>query len=131
MFVDQENNDFHLLPDSPCIGTGRYDDNRGALFGITSIEDMNSLPGEFALMDNYPNPFNAQTTIGYSLPQAADVTIEIYDILGRAVETFTYGNQPAGQHSVVWQAKQVSSGLYFYKITADETERTKRMLLLK
>ncbi|MCP4580138.1 MAG: T9SS type A sorting domain-containing protein [candidate division Zixibacteria bacterium] len=132
MFTDQQSNDFHLLPGSPCIGSGRDADDRGALlFDPTVIEDINSLPDEFAVMSNYPNPFNAQTTIGYNLPEAMDVEIKIYDILGRYVESFTYDKQPAGHHTIVWQAERVSSGVYFYKVTAGETEQIKRMLLLK
>ncbi len=82
-------------------------------------------------MQNFPNPFNASTIIQYNLPSASDVTIEIYDILGRNVETLVQGEQPAGYHQVTWNADDASSGMYFYKIQASEFAETRKMLLLK
>ncbi len=100
-------------------------------FDPTGIEDTNSLPDEFSLSQNYPNPFNAQTTISYSLPTASDVKIDIFDILGRKIETLVSGNQPAGQHSIIWNAEKASSGMYFYRIEAGSYSDTRRCLLLK
>lgn len=131
-FVDKDNFDFHLQPNSPCIGTGRYSDDRGALpFDPTGIADNEQLPAEFNLTGNYPNPFNASTTIGYSLSKPSDVTIAIYDMLGRLIETISSETQTAGEHSVIWNAGNFASGVYFYKITAGGFEQTKRMTLLK
>ncbi len=94
-------------------------------------EDQITGPRNFSLSQSYPNPFNASTTIGYSLPQEAAVTIEIYDILGRRIETLVAGKQPAGLHTVVWDAKDVSSGVYFYRIEAGEYSQTEKCVLLK
>jgi hypothetical protein len=80
---------------------------------------------------NYPNPFNSSTTIEYGLPEAGHVTIEIYDLLGRRVETLIDGEQYAGTYQVVWDAGDRSSGVYFYKITSGESAETKRIVLLK
>ncbi len=80
---------------------------------------------------NYPNPFNAQTTIAYTLPSAGNVTIDIFDITGRKVETLLSGYSQAGEHSMVWNAEGVSSGVYFYRIKAGEYQDTKRCLLLR
>ena len=80
---------------------------------------------------NYPNPFNSATTIEYGLPQAGHVTVEVYDLLGRRVETLLDEEQEGGQHHVVWDAGDRSSGVYFYRIAAGEFTETRRMVLLK
>jgi len=98
----------------------------------TGIDDNSSkLPGDFALLGNYPNPFNASTAIKYVLPAAADVKVEIFDMLGRKVEVLTDENQQPGPHSVVWNASAQSSGVYFYRISAGDYSQTMRMTLLK
>ena len=89
------------------------------------------LPESFVVLGNYPNPFNASTTISYILPKPTNVTIEIYDMLGRSIETLRTGAQPAGEHSIIWNADSFSSGMYFYKITAGEFGQTEKMTLLK
>ena len=94
-------------------------------------EGIDEIPYAYALFSNYPNPFNAATTIKYNLPNSADVTIEIYDILGRRVKTLVQGEQQAGYHQVTWNAPDKSSGIYFYQIQAGDFIETKRMLLLK
>ena len=89
------------------------------------------LPLAYTLNQNYPNPFNASTVIRYSLLQASDVRIDIFDILGRKVETLVQGEQPAGYHQVTWDAKGQSSGMYFYLIQSGEYRDSKKMLLLR
>ena len=83
------------------------------------------------IFENYPNPFNATTTIQYNLPMASDVTIDIYDLLGNKVETLIDKNQQAGYHRVIWNADDFSSGMYFYKIQARDFMDSRKMLLLK
>jgi hypothetical protein len=100
-------------------------------FTPTGIEENDMLPNTFSLIQNYPNPFNAQTTIRYSLPSQSDVSIDIFDILGRKVETLVSGKQAAGSHSIIWDATNVTSGVYFYRIQAGDYADTKRCLLLK
>ncbi len=95
------------------------------------IEEVDRIPSSFALAPNYPNPFNASTTISYELPVVSDVRLEIYDILGRKVETLIEGPQPAGAHSIVWDAEDVSSGIYFYRIQAGDFHESRSCLLLK
>ncbi len=94
-------------------------------------EAIVGIPDLLAIFPNYPNPFNATTIIKYNLPNPADVTIEIYNILGRKVETLFQGEQPAGYHQVVWDASDHSSGMYFYRIQAGEYIETRKMVLLK
>jgi hypothetical protein len=97
----------------------------------TGIEEVISLPDQFSLGQNYPNPFNASTIIEYDLPSASNVIIDIYDLLGRRIETLIQGEHPAGYHQVVWDAADHSSGLYFYRIQAGDYAETRKMVLLK
>lgn len=89
------------------------------------------LPTEFALHSNYPNPFNASTTISFDLGRASDVKLEVYNIAGQEVETLIDGRREAGRHSISWNAAEVTSGIYFYKLTAAGITETRRMLLVK
>jgi hypothetical protein len=79
----------------------------------------------------YPNPFNAQTTISYNLPKASEVSLDIFDIIGRKIETIAEGHQDAGEHSIIWNAGDKPSGIYFYRLKAGERIKTNRMVLLK
>ena len=98
----------------------------------TGIEDQSSsIPGKFEISQNYPNPFNARTSISYVIPSESRVTIEIFDLLGRRVETLVDRDETAGTHFVIWDAENASSGLYFYRIKADDIEITKMMSLIK
>lgn len=96
-----------------------------------ATDDEDNLPVDFSLEQNYPNPFNASTTIKFSLPEASDVSIQIYDILGRSIETLISGTQPAGTHSITWHADNQPSGVYFYRIQAGNYSDQKSCLLLK
>jgi hypothetical protein len=89
------------------------------------------VPLQFELNQNYPNPFNASTTIKYLLPEPSDVIIEIYDILGRKIEMLQLGRIQTGGHQVTWNARNYSSGVYFYKLQTGEYSETKKMVLLK
>jgi len=100
-------------------------------YTFSSIDSPNNVSKLFSLANNYPNPFNVSTTISYTLPYQSNVTLDIYDILGRKVETLNNGNQSAGSHSIIWNADGFSSGVYFYKLTAGEYKHTQKMMLLK
>jgi len=90
-----------------------------------------NLANVYALSQNYPNPFNALTVIKYQLPVNGHLKLEIYNLLGQKVATLVDGEQQAGYRSVVWDASEVSSGLYFYKLTAGDYTETRRMMLVK
>ncbi|MBK7142411.1 MAG: T9SS type A sorting domain-containing protein [bacterium] len=95
-----------------------------------------TLPGSFSLAQNYPNPFNPTTTISFSLPSKGTAKIEIYNVLGKLVAVPFNGSVEAGEHQVVWNGKNetgeaVASGVYFYRLTADNYTDTKKMMLLK
>ena len=94
------------------------------------------IPEEFKLEQNYPNPFNASTTIAYQLPQASDVTMKIYNLLGQTVYTQQITDQRAGYYHYTWQGMDnrghgLPSGLYIYQIKANEFVDSKKMILLK
>jgi hypothetical protein len=99
---------------------------------ITSIEgDFAELPEEFSLSQNYPNPFNARTTIAFTIPTAGQVKLEAYDLLGRKVETILDTRLDAGKHSFVWDCSRLSSGVYFYRLTAGDRSTVRKMTLVK
>jgi len=89
------------------------------------------LPIFTSLDQNYPNPFNANTNISFDLAEASNVSLNVYDITGRLVVTLVDGQMDAGQHVVVWDASNVSSGVYFYKLSAGDYTFTKKMNLLR
>ena len=99
---------------------------------ITNIKNYQSEnPSIFRLCPNYPNPFNPSTTIKYSLPKAENITLKIYDILGRKVKTLVNEEKPAGNYSIEFNGKDMPSGVYFYQIRAGVFTETRKMLLLK
>ena len=91
----------------------------------------NDIPTEFALEDNIPNPFNPITTFNYTLPEAQNVNITIYDITGRQIETLISRYQTAGSYSLKWDASNYSSGVYFYRLQTGSFTSTKKMILMK
>ncbi|MEE8417459.1 MAG: FlgD immunoglobulin-like domain containing protein [candidate division Zixibacteria bacterium] len=165
LFVDRFSGDYHLMSvvcgdssDSPCIdagdpsivdsildcdwGLGEAISDMGAYGGgdstMVGIDDdkQPEAPIRFGLSQNYPNPFNASTIINYTLPKPSHVAIEIYDILGRRVETLVQREQPAGYHQVVWDGKDkndkmVSTGIYFYELYVDDYRESKAMIMIK
>jgi len=109
-----------------CIKALTFED---IIPGIGPSESL--IPKSFILSQNYPNPFNASTTIDYTLASDTHVTIEIFDLLGRRVKILSDSEQLSGNHRVIWNASDVVSGVYFYKITADDHSDTRRMTLIK
>ncbi len=86
---------------------------------------------EFYLSQNYPNPFNPSTVIGYQLPAQSDVTLEVFDMLGRRVALLENGLRSAGRHEVSFDASSLNSGIYIYRIQAGEFVQTRKMMLVK
>ena len=95
------------------------------------VSDDNRRPGLFSLNGNYPNPFNARTTIEFELAKGSNVRLAVYDITGALVEVLQDGYMEAGKQSVVWDASKVSSGAYFYRLASSDGFRIAKMLLLK
>ncbi len=104
---------------------------------ITDVDQGEiELPAEFGLASNYPNPFNMNTIIRFSLPDAGSAEISIYDVLGREVKSFEFGYLNAGDHELTWNGldsniNPVSSGVYFYNLKFGELKQTRRMVLIK
>jgi hypothetical protein len=109
----------------------------GELAGqMTRSMTIENIPDEFVLFSNYPNPFNPTTKIDYGLPEASNVQLIIYDILGREVTTLVNGVQEPGYKSITWHGtnafgKNVGAGVYFYLIQAGEFRKVRKMVLLK
>ncbi|MFA6455415.1 MAG: T9SS type A sorting domain-containing protein [Bacteroidota bacterium] len=97
----------------------------------TVVSKTDYIPVSFILMQNYPNPFNPTTVIKYQLPLTSKVSLKIYDLLGREIVTLVNEEQSAGWKEVEWNAKDVSSGIYFYKLSAGSFVETKKMLVVK
>ncbi|MDE3057988.1 MAG: DUF1501 domain-containing protein [Bacteroidota bacterium] len=97
---------------------------------ITGLRNT-SAPGEFQLYQNYPNPFNPSTTINYQLPAESDVTVKVFDALGKKIETLVNKHQNAGLHAVEFDARGLASGVYFYQIEAGILRDVKKMIYAK
>ena len=95
------------------------------------VEDDPVLPQKFKLYQNYPNPFNPVTTIEYQLPNSSFVDLVVYNIQGQLVERLVHAQQSPGTYMIKWNASNVSSGIYFYKILAGEYTLSRKLLLLK
>ena len=98
---------------------------------LGTFEGDNALPVEYALYQNYPNPFNPVSTIRYDLPQASDVSLLVYDILGREVARLVQGYMEPGYHEVTWDAGTYASGIYIARLVTPEYTKSIKMVLLK
>ncbi len=100
---------------------------------VTGVEDLNELTKSYSLSQNYPNPFNPSTVIKYQLAQAGQVVLKVYDLLGREVASLVNEYQEAGAHSAAFSGagRQLSSGIYFYRLQAGRFTAVKKMILIK
>ena len=158
LFRDPEGGDYHLMAtacgdnsDSPCIdagdpsvpdslldcywGLGTLISDMGAFGGweyiMIGIEHPSSLPNGFALMQNFPNPFNASTVIEFQLPEASNVMLTVYDLLGREVDILIDNYMLPGVHTAIFDASSLPSGIYLYRLQTDNQSSIKKMILLK
>lgn len=112
---------------SPLSGSADF-----TLNSTTSVTvDQTIVPKEFVLEQNYPNPFNPSTTIRYSMPTAGNVSLKVFDILGKEVATLVNGYQQTGKYSVTFNALNLSSGMYFYRLETGSVKEVKKMILMK
>lgn len=123
-------NDVTLTLDSRYAITGGGSMAKSTL-SDSPDDQVAGLPTTMALQQNYPNPFNPTTTISYSLPQASTISLKVYDIRGRLVESLVEGYQTAGYHRVQFGNNQLSSGTYLYVLQAGDFREVKRMVFLK
>jgi hypothetical protein len=99
---------------------------------IVSINNSNSVvQNDFFLNQNYPNPFNPKTIINYQLRSAIFVSLKVFNIMGKEVDVLVYEKQKSGFYSVVWNASELPSSIYFYKLSSINSSVTKRMVLIK
>ncbi len=114
----------------------RYDSpNNAAIFRYEinplGIDPQGEIPKNFELKQNFPNPFNPSTVITYSIPKQSMVKITVYDSNGKELQTIVNGAKDAGKHEVSFNGSNFSSGVYFYKLVADDFIDTKKMILIK
>ena len=101
------------------------------LFQLSSLSEVVLVPNKLSFVNAYPNPFNPITTIGFGMPNEMKLSIEIFDVEGRRVESLFNGIKSSGYHSVDWDATYHTSGLYFVKIIADNHISTQKLMLIK
>ena len=127
----QENESYdYRLSDVDYDGNVEYHSLQ--LMGVSST----NIPEQFILYPNYPNPFNPVTNITYDIPEATDVTLEIYNVMGQRVRTLAQGNHEPGRYQIVWSAtddigQALSSGMYIYRIQAGDFVSVKKLVLMK
>ncbi len=164
-FTDPDEGDYEIWNTSPCIdaGVAQYEWDGEILVNLSEDEYVGNAPDigavqvgltvgnskdimaptEFTLSDNFPNPFNTTTTLQYALPLSSEINLEIFDILGRKIATLAKGPHAGGRYTVHWNGKNsaglnMSTGLYFYRLSAQATESSKmkytqvrKMVLIK
>ncbi|MDZ7717251.1 MAG: T9SS type A sorting domain-containing protein [Balneolaceae bacterium] len=102
-----------------------------AASGVDGRTELGDVPDDFTLNQNYPNPFNPTTVISYELPQSAEVRLDVYDMVGRHIATLVNEQTSAGRHTVNFDASQLSSGVYLYRLQAGSTIMTKKLTIVK
>lgn len=151
LFIDYLNADYHLQPNSPCIDSGIL--IPGLLYDLdgnprhqgqnpdigpyeftppTNVENIKTeLPRRFALEQNFPNPFNSSTTIQFLIPNTTKVTIKVYNKLGQEVALLVNEVLTPGMYKRIFDAQGLASGVYFYRMQADNFIETKKLVLLR
>jgi hypothetical protein len=98
---------------------------------LSDMAPANNLPTSYSLGQNYPNPFNPSTNISYDVPKASHVTLEVYNVLGQRVASLVDQEMEAGNYTVEFDGSSISSGIYFYRLNADDFTQTKKMVMVK
>lgn len=104
---------------------------KGAANTITDVEDDGNIVSDFSLEQNYPNPFNPTTTISFTIPTTNNVSLKVFNILGKEIATLINETRSAGNYSVKFNASNLSSGIYFYQLTTDKFTATRKFVLMK
>ncbi|MCB0293282.1 MAG: T9SS type A sorting domain-containing protein, partial [Calditrichaeota bacterium] len=112
-----------------AIGNGGVILSRGPLTGIA--DDGLSPAVSYGLGQNYPNPFNPSTTISFRIPQAQQVQLTVYNLLGQEIAVLKNETMPAGEHHLVFDAQQLTTGIYFYELQAGDYRELRRMVLMR
>ena len=122
-----------IVADSERVAVENYLADKYNISITTGIEDSREvkIPKQFTLSQNYPNPFNPTTTISYSIPTSEFVTLKAYDVLGKEVAALVNEEKPAGSYKVEFNASNLSSGIYFYKLRVNNFTKTLKLVLIK
>jgi len=112
-------------------GWGLFSEKRRFSILRTGVASDNDVPLEFSLSQNYPNPFNPSTSINYTLPKSAQVELRIYDLKGREIQVLVNGRNEAGKYTVDFNAADLQSGVYFYRLRAGNFVQTRKMIVVK
>lgn len=112
-------------------GFGPFSNDWSFIRLTTSVPAFGSLPNEYIVDNNYPNPFNPSTTFSFSLPRRSFVRLQVFDAFGKEVSTVLCAELPAGRYARQWNADGLPSGMYFYRLQAGSFTDTKRLILLK
>jgi len=108
-----------------------YFNNGGMVLTDLKDENKSSIPTDFGLNQNFPNPFNPTTNIGYKIPKDGFVSLKVYDLLGNVISTLVYENKKAGKYDINFDASNLTSGVYFYQLVSNEFVSTNKMVLLR
>ena len=100
-------------------------------FSLTGVKNITTMPNTFGLSQNYPNPFNPTTNIEFSTPEAGNYILKVYNIIGQEVATLVSGQMESGTHKVTFDAGRLSSGMYIYRLSGNNMQMTKKMILIK
>jgi hypothetical protein len=131
---------FNLLSDEYVTGDGWYIDDFKILVYrdsvLTGLKNKDKFVQSFKLLQNYPNPFNPETQIRFEMAKTANVSVKIYDALGREIRTLYNGVKQVGQHQLTWDGKndkglQVASGIYFYRMKSENYRAMRKLVLVR
>ena len=98
---------------------------------LSSVNENSNPPEKFVLSQNFPNPFNPETIISYSVPKSEFVLVKVYNAVGQEIKTLVNEQQPSGQYEIKFSGNNLASGIYFYQLKAGEFVVTKKMILMK
>ena len=113
------------------IATGWYEAISNIVTDVKEGKKSEEIPSRFGLKQNYPNPFNPETNISFSIPEKSFVSLKVYDMLGKEVDTIVNETKSIGEYEVNFNASKLTSGVYFYRLSTANLSDTKQMILIK